>query len=190
MGSERYLGYIKTRRKGVQEVTRAWTIPWRQESLGVYSREQGTAGLSEVYQGQKRQEITLERRYKSRLCECSRLSLASLWYLVDTSCVKPKPRAEGIELRRIWDSCSTMTNGVWRQRGLGGQRPHFTSHVISRSFSFLIHKVRIVTLIPPRNAMRLQVLCEVVDACALMCDQRRSLGRVSQQQWRIWGEKE
>ena len=187
MGSERYLGYIKTRRKGVQEVTRAWTIPWRQESLGVYSREQGTA---EVYQGQKRQEITLERRYKSRLCECSRLSLASLWYLVDTSCVKPKPRAEGIELRRIWDSCSTMTNGVWRQRGLGGQRPHFTSHVISRSFSFLIHKVRIVTLISPRNAMRLQVLCEVVDACALMCDQRRSLGRVSQQQWRIWGEKE
>lgn len=67
---------------------------------------------------------------------------------------------------------------------MGGQRPQFTSHVISHSFSFLIHKVRIVTLTPPRNAMRVQVLCEVVDACALMRDQRRSFKRVSQQQWR------
>ena len=98
MGSERYLSYIKTRRKGVQEETGAWTALWRQENRGLCNREQGTAGLSEVCQGQKRQERRLERRYRSRLCECSRLSLACLWYLVDTSSVKPKPRVEGIEL--------------------------------------------------------------------------------------------
>ena len=98
MGSERYLGYIKTMIKEVQEETREWTILWRQENWGLCNRDQGTAGLSEVCQGQKRQEIRLERRYRSRLCECSRLSLACLWYLVDTSSVKPKPRVEGIEL--------------------------------------------------------------------------------------------
>lgn len=32
--------------------------------------------------------------------------------------------------------------------------------------------------------MRVQVLCEVVGACALRRDQRRSFGSVSQQQWR------
>lgn len=82
LGSDRYLGYVETGRKGEARKGEEHEQSSRGRERAWYSRKQGRVGLPEVCHGREKAGTKTERpekRYRSRPCTvCARQSLASL----------------------------------------------------------------------------------------------------------------